>query len=101
LLTFLLDIYSMSLPFIAGIKKWNIDHVERQYPSPYDMNHGMDEILSRILYSIQEFCDFLMKNLNFLQRQKKKVKKLKMLADFSPDPCFYTYCRRGWGGGGG
>jgi hypothetical protein len=61
----------MPLPFTAGIKKWNIDHVERQYPSPYDMNHGMDEILSRILYSIQEFCDFLMKNLNYLLRPKK------------------------------
>jgi hypothetical protein len=58
LLTFLLDIYSMPLPFTAGIKKWNIDHFERQYPSPYDMNHGMDEILSRILYSIRSFGIF-------------------------------------------
>jgi hypothetical protein len=71
LLTFLLDIYFMPLPFTAGIKKWNIDHFERQYPSPYDMNHGMDEILSRILCSIQEFWDFLMKHLNFSQRPKK------------------------------
>jgi hypothetical protein len=59
------------LPFTAGIKKWNIDQFERQYPSPYDMNQGMDEILSRILYSIQEFWDFLMKHLNYLLRPKK------------------------------